>query len=70
MKPMEKLARDLCWNEFIRPGKGLGTKAAYWKSLSPEKRAEYEKRARMFVFDLGRLTDDMCNLAHSLYVPM
>lgn len=50
MKPIEKLARDICWVEFPNPPKDT-TKAAYWRDqVAPEKKAEYIRDAEWLVF--------------------
>lgn len=40
MTPIEKLARDVCYNGFASRRDVGCSKAAYWKRLSDEKRAE------------------------------
>lgn len=49
MKPIEKLARDICWAEWAgKPPQGM-TKALYWKMLPPDGRANHINNARYWV---------------------
>ena len=49
MSPIEKLARDICWAEFVGKPPGGRTKAAYWKNIHPDARAVYIQNARYWV---------------------
>lgn len=60
-KAVEKLARDICYNGFASPKDAGCTKAAYWKRLSPEKRAEYVREASYFCFMVKRLGREKIN---------
>lgn len=50
MKPIDKLARDICWIGFADKRSVGKTKAAYWKSLPEETRDNYRKEASHFVW--------------------
>ncbi len=66
MKPVERLARDICWVGFFKPRSFGITKAAYWKSLPQSTRKNYEADASQFVWLLSRLPLETVNLAHEL----
>ena len=69
MKPGEKLARDICWAGFWKPGSIGKTKAAYWKSLPESTRKNYEADAIQFVWLLKRLPLATINMAHEMARP-
>lgn len=49
MRPLENLARRMCWLEFgSRPPKEF-TEALYWKSISEASRQEHVNQARIFL---------------------
>lgn len=52
MKPIDKLAREICWLGFsVEYRKTSGyTKARYWKRLTEAARASYRKEAMHFVW--------------------
>lgn len=54
MKPVEKLARRICWLEFALPVDGT-TEVAYWRGVSPAKKAEYVEDARWLIWMVDRL---------------
>lgn len=54
MDDLEKLARDLCWAGFSTP-RGTGTKAAYWKGVSPEAKTRYLDDARIIRWAVRKL---------------
>lgn len=58
MKPLDKLARDICWLGFANPKEVGRTKAAYWKSLPEETRENYRKEASHFVWLYDNLPTD------------
>lgn len=61
---IERIARDICWYEFSFPRSGKQTKAEYWNGVCAEKKDEYRRDAKNFVFWLGRLPIGTLNLAH------
>lgn len=66
-KDIERLARDICWSEFMRP-RGVGkTKAAYWNGVSAEKKAEYIRDTRHLILWVGRIPINALNKAHEMY---
>jgi hypothetical protein len=67
MKPIEKLAREICWLGFTTPASRAGkTKASYWKRLPEETHQSYIIEAQHFTWLLSELSDDMLNLAHAI----
>lgn len=67
LTPIEKLAREICWREFIVPlKKWVGkTKAAYWRDLSEEKRRECIDDAMWWLAMYRRLPVDLINEAEA-----
>lgn len=61
MHPLDKLAREICWAGFADPKCAGCTKAAYWKRLSDEKRAEYRTEAEHFAYLASRIDVDVMN---------
>lgn len=57
MKPLEKLARDICWAEFVRPTKAsIGhTRASYWAGLPEETKTNYKDEAVRLAFMVRKL---------------
>ena len=53
MTDLEKLARDICWAGFHYPPKG--SKARYWKLISPRARESYVNTAKEFVWIAQKL---------------
>lgn len=54
MTELEKLARDICWAEFIvKPA--MHTKATYWHQVQPHRRLEYIRDAEWLVFIVKKL---------------
>ena len=54
LKAIEKLAREICWQEFgIKPT--WTTRAAYWFTLSASKRAEYIRDAEWLIWITPRV---------------
>lgn len=54
LSPIERLARDIAWAEWIDPGNPSRTKFTYWASILDEDRTDYVEDAKRFVF-LARL---------------
>jgi hypothetical protein len=54
---MEKLARDICWAEFVVPTvSAVGcSKSAYWQKVAPDKKASYMRSAEYLVHILKKL---------------
>lgn len=50
LTPIERLARDIAWAEWIDPVNPSRTKFTYWASLLDEDRTDYVKEAERFVF--------------------
>lgn len=63
LKPIEKLAREICWRDFSEPFRKMvgETKAAYWNALSDEKRNEYVRTAQWWLATYRRLPVDLIN---------
>ena len=55
MKPIEKLARDICWAEFVGPQAG-NTRARYWMSLPQETKDAYVVEASRIAFMVCKLS--------------
>lgn len=55
MTATERLAREICWAGFSDAGRDGKTKAAYWKTLSPEARKRYTDIAEEFAFYAERI---------------
>lgn len=50
LSPIERLARDIAWAEWIDPGNPSRTKFTYWVSLPPDDRFAYVKEATRFTW--------------------
>ena len=56
MKPIEKLARDICWAEFVGPRWSIGhTRKSYWDSLPEETKTAYKDEALRIAFMVRKL---------------
>lgn len=54
LSKIEKLARDICWAEFATK-RTEPTKAAYWRCVHPDQKAEYISKAEWLVFICQKL---------------
>lgn len=62
LHPLEKLAREICWQYFADPNRVGITKAAYWNRLPEETRASYRAEAERFVYLRRRIPDELFNI--------
>ncbi len=53
MTPLEKLARRICWLEFVKPRTTGTTEARYWGSLPEETRQAFMEEAGRTVWVLN-----------------
>lgn len=55
LNAIERLARRICWLEFLSPGRPKGGEVAYWKSLPEASRQLHIHNAAYFAGMLSRL---------------
>lgn len=56
LKPMERLAREICWLGFHEP-KSVGvSKSQYWKQITENSRKHYRQEAERFAFYFEKLS--------------
>lgn len=58
---IERLAREICWREFLAPESVGKTKAAYWRDLPEISKDEYRNDARFFARVLNCIDEELRN---------
>lgn len=56
LSPIEKLARDICWAEWVSNYRPPGTtKATYWERMNPAAQDTYVRDAEWLLFVVKKL---------------